>query len=164
MEDVVMAVKACMPRPEGHTIFMQQDWAKPYTKVGIMEAIKEVAGGDIVIETQPVNSLDLHINELRLFYSIQQLEEDVGVTNTEELVEVFRELFNVYPWETLERVWQSLFAVYGEVLGSKGNNVFNIPYLSKEKTDKVGKLPRMPGECGEIPRWNGVLEGFGVES
>ncbi|CAM9546012.1 unnamed protein product [Discosporangium mesarthrocarpum] len=122
LEEVIAAIKACMPRPEGHTIFVQQDGAKPHTKVGIMEAIEEVTGGDIVIETQPVNPPDLNVNDLRFFHSTQQLKEDVGVTNTQELVEATTEAFDVYPRETQERVWQSLFAAYGEVLGSKGNN------------------------------------------
>ncbi|CAM9507935.1 unnamed protein product [Discosporangium mesarthrocarpum] len=51
IEEVIPVIKACMPRPEGHTIFMQQDGATPHTKVGIMEAIEEGAGSDIIIET-----------------------------------------------------------------------------------------------------------------
>ncbi|CAM9576361.1 unnamed protein product [Choristocarpus tenellus] len=65
---------------------MQQDRAKPHTKGGIMEAIEEAAGDDMVIETQPVISPDLNVNDLGFFHSIQQLKEDAGVTNTEELV------------------------------------------------------------------------------
>ncbi|CAN0458152.1 unnamed protein product, partial [Discosporangium mesarthrocarpum] len=45
------------------------------------------------------------------------------------------------PWETLERVWQSLFAVLGEVLGSKGNNSYKLPHLGKENLCRTGKLP-----------------------
>ncbi|CAM9241781.1 unnamed protein product, partial [Choristocarpus tenellus] len=77
---------------------------------------------------------------LGFFNSIQQLKEDVGVTNTEDLVETTMEAFSVYPQETLEHVWQSLFVVYGEVLGFKGDSVFEIPHLSKEKTEMAGKL------------------------
>ncbi|CAM9233248.1 unnamed protein product, partial [Choristocarpus tenellus] len=73
---------------------------------------------------------------------IQQLKEDVGVTNTEELVEATMKLFDVYPHETLECIWQSLFAVCDEVWRSEGNNVFKIPHLSKEKVEKFGKLPQ----------------------
>ncbi|CAM9170015.1 unnamed protein product [Choristocarpus tenellus] len=106
-----------------------------------MDAIKEVARDDIVIETQPVNSPDLNINVLGFFHSIHQLKEEVGVSNTEELVEAKMEAFNMYPREKFERVWQSLFAVYSEVLVSKGDSVFKIPNLNKERVEKVGKLP-----------------------
>ncbi|CAM9463790.1 unnamed protein product [Discosporangium mesarthrocarpum] len=127
IKEVIPAIKACMPRMEGHTIFVQQDGAKPHTKVGIMGATEEAAGADIVIEAQPANSPDLSVNDLKFFHSIQQLKEEVGVTNTQELVEATTEAFDVYPRETLKRVWQSLFAVCGEVLGSKGENVYKIP-------------------------------------
>ncbi|CAM9555892.1 unnamed protein product, partial [Discosporangium mesarthrocarpum] len=49
--------------------------------------------------------------------------------------------FDVYPRETLERVWQSLFAVLGEVLGSKGDNSYKLPHLGKENLSRTGKLP-----------------------
>ncbi|CAM9151838.1 unnamed protein product [Discosporangium mesarthrocarpum] len=49
IEAVIPANKACMPRPEGRTIFVQHGGATPHTKVGIMEAIEEAAGGNIVI-------------------------------------------------------------------------------------------------------------------
>ncbi|CAN0367023.1 unnamed protein product, partial [Discosporangium mesarthrocarpum] len=45
------------------------------------------------------------------------------------------------PRRTLERVWQSLFAVLGEVLGSKGDNSYKLPHLGKENLRRTGKLP-----------------------
>ncbi|CAN0470929.1 unnamed protein product [Discosporangium mesarthrocarpum] len=44
IEAVIPAIKTCIPRREGHTIFVQQDRATPHTKVGIMEAIEETVG------------------------------------------------------------------------------------------------------------------------
>ncbi|CAM9339016.1 unnamed protein product [Discosporangium mesarthrocarpum] len=83
IEAAIPAIKACMPRPEGHT------------KVGIMKAIEEPVGGDIVIETQPANSPDLNVNDLGLFHSIQQLKKYVGVTTMQELVEATAAAFDV---------------------------------------------------------------------
>ncbi|CAM9831042.1 unnamed protein product [Choristocarpus tenellus] len=125
IEDVIPAIKAHIPRPEGHTIFLQQDIAKSNTNRNrrITKVIKEAAGDDIVIETHPTNSPDLNVNDLGFFHSIQQLREDMRVTNTEELVEATMEVFNMYPRETPECVWQSLFASYEEVLGFKGDNL-----------------------------------------
>ncbi|CAM9983405.1 unnamed protein product, partial [Discosporangium mesarthrocarpum] len=84
-------------------------------------------GDSIILETQLANSPDLNVNDLGFFHSIQQLKEDVGVSSPEDLVEATMEAFDDYPRETLERVWQSLFAVLGEVLGSKGDNSYKLP-------------------------------------
>ncbi|CAM9372035.1 unnamed protein product [Discosporangium mesarthrocarpum] len=118
IDKVIPAITARMPRPPGHTIFVQQDGAKPHTGWGAMEAIQAKAVDSMVLETQPANSPDLNVNDLGFFRFIQQLKEDVGVSSPEDLVEAIMEAFNVCPWDTLERVWQSLFTVLGEVLGS----------------------------------------------
>ncbi|CAN0366149.1 unnamed protein product, partial [Discosporangium mesarthrocarpum] len=84
---VIPAIKARMPRPPGHTIFVQQHDGKPRTRGGIMEAVQAKAGDSIILETQPANSPDLNVNDLGFFHSIQQLKEDVGVSSPEDLVE-----------------------------------------------------------------------------
>ncbi|CAN0089768.1 unnamed protein product, partial [Discosporangium mesarthrocarpum] len=140
-DKVIPAIKARMPRPPDHTIFVQQDGAKPHTGGGVMEAIRAKAGDSIILETQPSNSPDLNVNDLGFFHSIQQLKEDVGVSSPEDLVEARREALDVYPRETLERVSQSPFAVLGEVVGSKGDNSYKLPHLGKENLGRAGKLP-----------------------
>ncbi|CAM9513517.1 unnamed protein product [Discosporangium mesarthrocarpum] len=105
-----------------------------------MEAIQAKAADSIILDTQPANSPDLNVNDLGFFHSIQQLKEDVGVSCPEDLVEATMEAFDVYPRETLERVWQSLFAVLGEVLVSKGDNSYKFPHLGKENLGRTGKL------------------------
>ncbi|CAM9995357.1 unnamed protein product [Choristocarpus tenellus] len=78
IEDVIPAIKACMLRLEGHTIFVQQDGANAtHQGGGIMKAIEEVVGDDTVIETQPVNSPNLNVNDLGFFRFIRQLKEDM---------------------------------------------------------------------------------------
>ncbi|CAN0499474.1 unnamed protein product, partial [Discosporangium mesarthrocarpum] len=108
---------------------------------GVMEAIQANTGDSIILGTQPANSPDLNVNDLGFFHSIQQLKEDVGVSSTEDLVGATMEAFDVYPRETLERVWQSLFAVLEEVLGCKGDNSYKLLHLGKEKIGRTGKLP-----------------------
>ncbi|CAN0510425.1 unnamed protein product, partial [Discosporangium mesarthrocarpum] len=56
VDEVIPAIKARMPRLPGHTIFVQQDGAKPHTGRGAMEAIQAKAGDGIILETQPSNS------------------------------------------------------------------------------------------------------------
>ncbi|CAN0466107.1 unnamed protein product, partial [Discosporangium mesarthrocarpum] len=141
IDEVIPAIKAKVPSPSGHTIFVQEDGAKPHTNKGVMEALQAQAGNSIILETQPSNSPDLNVNDLGFFHSIQQLKEDVGVTTAEGLVEPTLEAFDIYPRKTLECVWHSsLFAVYGEILGSKGDNSYKIPYSGKEHAQRKGGL------------------------
>ncbi|CAM9452937.1 unnamed protein product [Discosporangium mesarthrocarpum] len=89
IDKVIPAIKARMPRPPGHTIFVQQNGAKPHTAGGVMEAIQAKAGDSIIQKKkkkQPANSPDLNVNDLGFFHSIQQLKEDVGVSSPEDLV------------------------------------------------------------------------------
>ncbi|CAM9276136.1 unnamed protein product, partial [Discosporangium mesarthrocarpum] len=62
-------------------------------------------------------------------------------SSPEDLVEATMEALDVYPRETLERVWQSLFAVLKEALGFKVVNSYKLPHLGKEKLDRAGKRP-----------------------
>ncbi|CAN0156446.1 unnamed protein product [Discosporangium mesarthrocarpum] len=50
------------------------------------DAIQDVPGDEITLETQPANSPDLKVNDLDSFHSIKQLNYDVGVTIGDELV------------------------------------------------------------------------------
>ncbi|CAM9585423.1 unnamed protein product, partial [Discosporangium mesarthrocarpum] len=86
IKEVIPAIKARMPRPLGHTIFVKQDGAKPHTGKGVMEGIQH-AGDDITLETQPANLPELNVNDHDFSHSNQPLKEGVGVTNGEELVE-----------------------------------------------------------------------------
>ncbi|CAM9453505.1 unnamed protein product, partial [Discosporangium mesarthrocarpum] len=126
IDKIIPAIKARMPGPPGHTIFVQQDGPKPHTGGGSWRQFRQKAGDSIILETQPANSPDLNVNDLGFFHAIQQLKEAVGVSSPEDLVEAAMEAFDVYPRETLERVWQSLFAVLGEVLGSMGDNRYKL--------------------------------------
>ncbi|CAM9684119.1 unnamed protein product [Discosporangium mesarthrocarpum] len=142
LDEVSPSIKAKMPRPPAHTLFVHQDGAKPHTKKEVVEAIQPEAGNSIKVETQPSNFPDLNMNDLALFQFIQQLKESVGVTTAEGLVEAMLEASDIYPRETPECVWHSLFAVYGEILGSKWDNRFKIPHSGKEQAQRKGGLPK----------------------
>ncbi|CAN0487698.1 unnamed protein product, partial [Discosporangium mesarthrocarpum] len=87
IDEVIPAIKSKIPRPPGHSIFEEQDGAKWHMKKGVMEAIQAEGGNSIILETQPSISTDLNVNDLGFFQSIQQLEENVGLTTAEGLVE-----------------------------------------------------------------------------
>ncbi|CAM9920022.1 unnamed protein product, partial [Discosporangium mesarthrocarpum] len=141
IDEVIPTIIVKMPRPHDHTIFVQQDSAKPQTKKGVMEVVQAEAGNRITRETQPSNSPNLNVKDLGFIHSIQQLKEDVGVTTAEGLVEATLEAFHIYPRQTLECVWHSLFAVYGEILQDKGDNSYKIPYSDKEQAHRKGGIP-----------------------
>ncbi|CAM9249417.1 unnamed protein product, partial [Discosporangium mesarthrocarpum] len=136
IDEVIPTIKAKMPRPPGRIIFVQQDGAKPHTKRGAE------AGNSILLGTQPFNSPDLNTNDLGFFHSIRQLKENVGVTTAEGLVEATLEALDIYPHEALECVWHSLFAVYGEIMGSKGGISYKKLDLGKEQAQRKGRLPK----------------------
>ncbi|CAM9219815.1 unnamed protein product [Discosporangium mesarthrocarpum] len=94
-----------------------------------MEATQAKAGDSIILETQPADSPDLNLNNLGFFHSINQPKEDVGVSSPEDLGEATMEAFN------------SLFAVLGEVLRSKGDNSYKLPHLGKDNLRRTGTLP-----------------------
>ncbi|CAM9929166.1 unnamed protein product, partial [Choristocarpus tenellus] len=141
IENVIPAMKARIPRSEGHTIFVQQDRAKPHNKGGSWRRSRRWWVTILSYRPSEPTQPDLNINDLGFFHSIQKLKEDMGVTNPEELVKVTVEVFDVYPWRHLSTCVRASFVGYGELLGSKGDNVFKIPYLSKERVEKAGKLP-----------------------
>ncbi|CAM9972207.1 unnamed protein product, partial [Discosporangium mesarthrocarpum] len=107
----------------------------PHTKKGANEAI-QAEPWEKHHETQPSNSPDLNVNDLGFVHSIQQLKEKIS----EGLVEAMLKALDIYPLETLER-WHSLFTVYGENLGSEGDNNYKIPYSAKEQARRKGGLP-----------------------
>ncbi|CAM9762255.1 unnamed protein product, partial [Discosporangium mesarthrocarpum] len=107
-----------------------------------MEAIQAEAGNSIILETQPFNSPDLNVNDLDFFHSIQLLEEDVGLTTAEALVEAMLEAFDIYPKETLGCVWCVWCSLF-TTLGSKGDNSDKIPRSGKEQAQRKGGLPKI---------------------
>ncbi|CAM9469848.1 unnamed protein product [Choristocarpus tenellus] len=83
IKDFIPAIKAHMPQVGSTQHLHAAGRGKVTHQGGIMEAIKDVVGDDIVIETQSAHSPDLNVNDLEFFHSIEELKEDVGVTNTE---------------------------------------------------------------------------------
>ncbi|CAM9585000.1 unnamed protein product, partial [Discosporangium mesarthrocarpum] len=92
-----------------------------------MEGIRDAAGVDI--------TPDLDANDFGFSHSIQQLKEDVGVTNGEEVVEATMETFDVYPGHTI------LILVYREVMPCKGDKSYKMPHLVKEKLARAAIFP-----------------------
>ncbi|CAM9753636.1 unnamed protein product [Discosporangium mesarthrocarpum] len=107
---------------------------------GVIKAIQEAAGDDITLETQPANSRGLNVSDLDLFHSIQELKEDVGVTNGEELKEVVEatiQAFDVYPQETLEQVSQSLLQSMERTWGAR--MITDTRYLTSARRSLLGQ-------------------------
>ncbi|CAM9329030.1 unnamed protein product [Discosporangium mesarthrocarpum] len=116
IEEVIPAIKAIMPRPPGQTIFVQHVGSKPHTGKGSMEAIQDAAKDDITRANPP----DVNPNDLGFSHSIQQLKEDVELTNGEELVEAIIEAPNVYPLEDTSTSLVELFCSLWRSHGVQG--------------------------------------------
>ncbi|CAN0313379.1 unnamed protein product [Discosporangium mesarthrocarpum] len=138
--EVIPAIKARMPGASARPIWVQQDGSKAHARSGVVAAIEAADRGNIILETQPPSSPDLNVLELGFFHSIQRLKDDLGVSNVRELVKATIKALDEYPRETLERCWHCLFALYGEVLGCKGDNNFRIPHPGINKAQRAGKL------------------------
>ncbi|CAN0217445.1 unnamed protein product [Discosporangium mesarthrocarpum] len=67
----------------GTRCFVRQNSAKSHAGRGVTEAILGV-DRDTTMETKPANPSDLNVNDVSFSNYVQQLEEDVGVTNWRE--------------------------------------------------------------------------------
>lgn len=81
-------------------------------------------------QTQPAQSPDLNICDLCFFNSLQKRSFELrSKSNTEmELMNTVQQAWAEYDWETLERAWGLLFAVYRAVLDAKGTNQYVKPH------------------------------------
>ncbi|CAM9434676.1 unnamed protein product, partial [Discosporangium mesarthrocarpum] len=71
IKEVIPGIKARGPGASTRTIWVKQDSAKPHAKNVLIAAIEAVARGNIILETQPLNSPDLNLLDLGFFHSIQ---------------------------------------------------------------------------------------------
>ncbi|CAN0155606.1 unnamed protein product, partial [Discosporangium mesarthrocarpum] len=126
------------------TIGVQQDGAKPDARDGVIAASEAAAGANVILETQPSNLPDLNVLDLGFFHSIQRVKDDFGLgLGLGGLVGSTIEAFDDYPLEILEqRCSLPFFAVFGEVLGCKGNDILRIPHPGINKAQRAGRLPQ----------------------
>ena len=83
--------------------------------------------------TQPAQSPDLNINDLGFFASLKSRVRKESFGTIDDLVEGLQRSFGAYDSKTPERVWQSLFKRYNQVLEGLGGNDFEVEYTKTRK-------------------------------
>ena len=74
---------------------------------------------------------------LRLFNSIQGLQQKYPCQNLSELVENTKRAFDEEPWEILEKVWISLQGCMEKIMDVEGGGDYKIPHLGKSNKGKM---------------------------
>lgn len=91
---------------------------------------------------QPGQSVDLNINDLEFFESLNSRGSEKPSGFIDNLVEGFKRLFFEYKSEALERVWQSLSNRYSQVFRKFGGNDFKIEHTWIIKSQPQSTLAR----------------------
>ena len=124
-------IKQKMPWLRNQEIVVQQDGARPHTGKGNLDALRQ-AGNEghwsINLIMQPAQSPDLNINDLGFFRSLKTRVLETKFDTVEKMMEVVYDEYERYDAETLERVWQCLFAVYNKVLEELGGNGYKLEH------------------------------------
>ncbi|CAM9703493.1 unnamed protein product [Choristocarpus tenellus] len=137
IEKLLPAVKEKMPWAETLDLIVQQDGAAPHTANDIPRKLNRVGkndGWNIKLETQLAQSPDLNINDLGFFNSLKAVFGRKHLGTMENMAAGVRTLFDEYPAETLERVWQSLFSRYNQVLAALRGNNFELEHKGAGKS------------------------------
>lgn len=107
-------------KPGGETL--PQDDASPHTGKDTVKLnrSKREDKGKVKLMTQPAHSSDLGITDVGFFASPKSRVWVVRFDSSEYFTERVRKMFYVQDSETLERIWQSLFVRYSQVLRKLG--------------------------------------------
>ena len=137
------------------SVVIQLDGARPHWKASIqpeLEAALHFEGFKIKLVQQPSNSPDLNVLDLGFFSSLQRSSDRIRFGGSiEDIVSNTMKAFESYPWETLERVWRSLFAVMACILAENGSNAFDLPHVGKEAEKNAGEA------VWEVPVRSGLV-------
>ncbi|XP_057798731.1 uncharacterized protein LOC131014673 [Salvia miltiorrhiza] len=135
--------KSKWPSFASKNIFIQQDNAKPHIKVDDLEflAVPRADGFNIQLLCQPANSPDTNVNDLGFFRAIQSLKDQKPANEVGELIKNVQETYNDYPPQKINHVFLTLQCCYQEIMKAKGDNNYKIPYMNKERLERIGMLP-----------------------
>ncbi|KAF0689915.1 Aste57867_18656 [Aphanomyces stellatus] len=130
---VIPAIKRVWPGQHRHTIYIQQDNAKPHvdTDDKVVRAAGRVERWDIQLTAQPAMSPDFNVLDLGFFNVIQSLQYQSLTRTIEELVGAVEKAFIGLEWHVLEKTFMTLQNVMEESLKLGGDNSFLLPHLRK---------------------------------
>ncbi|CAM9214090.1 unnamed protein product, partial [Choristocarpus tenellus] len=90
-------------------------------------------GWNIKLVTQPAQSPDLNINHLAFFPTLISGIWRERYSTIDDLVKGGKSTYRAYSAVSLERVWQSLFKRYNQVLKVLGGNYFEVQHTGTKK-------------------------------
>ena len=131
---------------------LQQDGAKPHTSGVFLENWQCTMEGlvhegipphkdKIVLNTQPVQSPDLSVNDLGLFAVLQALHEWTVSKGALELVKNVKKVHQECPSLKISHLFLRLQVVMSKVIEHQCGNECKIPHLGKQKLEREGCLP-----------------------
>ena len=146
LEQVLPDIKAKMPMPANNKLIIQQDGAKPHllTKDPAFEQkVEELFGKKDAIQlyTQPAQSPDLNVNDLGFFNALQSHFYKHSPEDSLELIAIVKDAFVDFPVNKLNRIWLSLQQCWNKIIEYRGDNIYTMPHMNKEKLEREGTLP-----------------------
>jgi hypothetical protein len=61
--------------------------------------------------------------------------------NSIELIELVDDVYNIYPLESLNRIWLTIQSVMNKIIKERGDNKFMIPHMNKDMLEMINQLP-----------------------
>lgn len=164
---MISKVLPAIKKKLGSNILVQQDGATPHTAEGVVQRIEDAArckyGMQLIVETQPAQSPDVNLCDLSIFASLQSRQQQIWTKDVANLVAAVEQVWEEYPWETIERSWVTLFGVYDEILKHRGGNDFKTPHRGARMQQSRGLVPRhMPADPAAVHTGVGFLTEAGV--
>ena len=150
-DKVMPAIREKFPiESKEHNIVIQQDNAKPHTKVSDV-TINEAGqreGWNITLECQPPNSPDLNVLDLGFFNAIQSIQHKLSPTSVDELIDCVKEAFWQQPVSTVENIFLTLQQCMECTMLERGSNKYQLPHMGKGHLRRIGELPKVL-KCSE---------------
>lgn len=144
---ILQTVREKMAWAKNDNIVIQHDGAPGHidkTNAVALPAAGQLEGYNITFEVQPAQSPDLNLCDLCFFNSLQKRSFELRSKSTTEmqLMATVQEAWDQYDWQTLERSWGHLFAVYRAVLDAGGTNQYTKPHsgVRERQHDGAGTI------------------------
>ncbi|XP_054808729.1 uncharacterized protein LOC129310844 [Prosopis cineraria] len=132
IDKVLLEIKAKWPTCHANeTIFVEQDNAPCHIDNNDEDFCMAASDGgfDIRLISQPPNSPDLNILDLRYFRAIQSLQYQEAPKTIEDLVRAVENSFEVYTSKQLNRIFLTLQATMVDIMKDKGSNKYKPSHL-----------------------------------
>lgn len=98
-------------------------------------------GLDIHLMSQPPNSPDLNVLDLRFFRAIQSLQHKESPKSVDELVNAVVKSFEEFPSTKSNHIFLTLQLCMVEIMKARGSHHYKIPHINKAMLERRQQLP-----------------------